>query len=65
MIEISGKKYLTQKEVSYKYGMSTSWLELRRWKKDSPPYVRLQGKGKVFYPEQETELWFKNNLVEE
>ncbi len=62
MIEIMGKKYLTEKEVSHKYGLSMAWFRLRRWKKDSPPYTKLQGKGKVLYPEKETDGWFEDNM---
>lgn len=65
MIELLGIKYLTEKEASVRYGMSQAWFKLRRWKKNSPPYTRLQGRGKVLYPMQEVDDWFKENMHKE
>lgn len=62
MIEILGIKYITDKEASSRYGFSQSWFQKRRSQKKSPKFMRLQGKGKVFYPIEETDTWFKDNI---
>lgn len=63
MMEIFGTKYLTDKEASHRYGYSVSWFQKARYKNISPPYMRLQGKGRVFHPVTETDEWFKNNMM--
>ena len=49
MIELNGTKYITDKEASVRYGYSKSWFQNQRYKKLPPPFVKLQGKGKVYY----------------
>lgn len=62
MIDILGIKYISEKEAVTRYGHSPSWFQKQRLN-DLPPYcVRLQGKGKVYYPVEETDKWFKDNL---
>ncbi len=62
MIEIENEKYLTDKEASHIYGYSVSWFQKQRFKNEPPPYVKIQGKGKVYYSAIELEKWFKNNI---
>ena len=63
MIEILGKKYLTQKEASQKFGFSVSWFEKQRSHKKPPPYIKIQ--GKILYDLETLERWFKNQLKEQ
>ena len=63
MIEISGVKYLTDKEASHIYGYSVSWFQRQRHLKKPPPFIKIQGKGKVYYSEDELEKWFKDNMI--
>jgi predicted DNA-binding transcriptional regulator AlpA len=63
MIEIDGKKYLTDKEASHIYGYSISWFQKQRFKNEPPPYIKIQGKGKVYYSEIELKEWFKTNIL--
>jgi len=62
MREIKGKKYLTEKEAAVRYGYSPAWFQRARHNDDSPPYVKLQGKGKVLYPLEEVDTWFDENM---
>ncbi len=63
MVEILGVKYITDKEASQLYGYSVSWFQKRRHKKLPPPYIRLlEGNGKIFYPIEELNKWFKDNI---
>ena len=62
MIELDGKKYITNKEASTRYGYSLSWFKRQRYKKLPPPFIKLPGKGKVFYCVTELDKWFKENI---
>ena len=62
MIEIMGVKYISDKEASHRYGYSQGWFQKRRQKKIAPKFMRLEGKGKVFYPLEETDKWFIDNI---
>jgi hypothetical protein len=62
MIEILGKKYLTDKEASHLYGYSVSWFQKQRYKKEPPPFIKIQGKGKVYYSVDDLNEWFSNNI---
>ena len=64
MISILGITYLTDKEASKRYGYSVSWFQYQRSKKNPPPYVKLQGRGRVYYPLDATDNWFKENMKE-
>lgn len=65
MIDILGKKYLTDKEASDRYGYSQRWFIKQRQLKKGPKYFQLKGgKGRVLYPLIETDKWFKDNLEE-
>lgn len=61
MIDFNGKKYFTEKEVSQKYGLSRSWLQKARHKKESPMYYKLQ--GKVLYNLEHIDQWLKDHLT--
>lgn len=62
MLEIFGKKFITDKEASKRYGYSKSWFQQRRCKKLFPKFFRLNGNGKVLYPLDETDEWFKGSI---
>ena len=62
MIEIMGIKCLTEKEASKRYGYSRTWFRYRRWKKNSPPYVR-HGSNRILYPIDEVDRWFQDRMV--
>ena len=63
MIEIMGIKYLTEKEASRRYGMSTSWFRNKRWDKKGPSYTKILGVGRVMYPVDLTDEWFRQNMI--
>lgn len=62
MKEISGTIYMTDKEASCRYGYSQSWFRQRRYDKTGPRCFRLNNKGKTWYPLDETDRWFKENM---
>lgn len=62
MITILGEKYLMEKEVASKYGLSTQWFRRARYCNNSPVYHKLH--GKVYYKEENVDEWFKENLKE-
>jgi predicted DNA-binding transcriptional regulator AlpA len=62
MIELNGIKYITDKEASYIYGYSVSWFQKQRYKQQPPPYIKIQGKGKVYYPAKELNEWFSSSI---
>ena len=63
MIEILNEKFISDKEASHLYGYSVSWFQKQRYKKQPPPFVKIQGKGKVYYSIKELDEWFKNNIL--
>lgn len=62
MIELFNIKYITDKEASSRYGYSVSWFQKQRQLKKPPPFVKIQGKGKVYYAIDELDKWFKENI---
>lgn len=62
MRKILGKVYMSDKEAAERYGFSRSWFQDRRQNELEPHYIKLLGKGKVFYPVDETDKWFSENL---
>lgn len=64
MIEILGMKYLTDKDASKRYGFSQSWFQKARYEGNGPVCVQLKKKGKVLYPLEQTDEWFRTNLRE-
>lgn len=63
MKDILGVKYMTDKEASQRYGYSKAWFQKQRYLKLPPNYFQFNGKGKVYYSLEETDKWFKENLV--
>ncbi len=64
MKDILGIKYITRKEASFRYGLSISWFKQRQQKHEYPHFVKIGGKGRVFYDVIKTDEWFKNNMKE-
>lgn len=60
MITIEGKKYLVEKEMAEKYGLTIHWFRKVRYRGDSPPYYKLG--GKIYYTENDVDEWFRKNL---
>lgn len=65
MIDILGIKYISEKEASKRYGYSIAWFKKQRLLKLAPYFVKLQGKGRVLYPLDKTDSWFKEQLKSE
>jgi predicted DNA-binding transcriptional regulator AlpA len=63
MITCLGVNYITDKEAAYRYGYSQSWFRKRRREKKYPRFVKFPGKGKIFYPVNETDEWFRDNII--
>ena len=63
MVNILGKVYISTKEAAQRYGYSQQWFRLCRHDKVGPPFVKLQGKGKVYYPLDEADKWFRDNMI--
>lgn len=61
MLTIEGQKYLLEKELSTKYGLSVHWFRRARYEGKSPAYYKLH--GKVYYNELNVDNWFKANMV--
>jgi len=61
MIELFGKKYLSQKEAIKRYHYSSSWFEQRRKNKEKPDYIR-RGKTLVYYEMESTDKWFQDQI---
>ena len=62
MIKILGEVYISPKEASRRYGFSVQWFQSKRSKKEAPEYVRVEGKGKVFYHLDNTDAWFRSAM---
>lgn len=62
MPEILGKKYLTQKEASRRYGMSEAWFQKRRQRSLRPEYIKFENGKNIYYPQIETDQWFEHQL---
>ena len=64
MKEFLGKKYISEKEASNKYGYSVSWFQKGRINGNGPNFFQLRSKGRVLYDIEELDKWFKENLIE-
>jgi hypothetical protein len=51
------KKFITEKDVSRDYSISTSWLQKRRKDCDGPPFVRIG--RKILYDVEAVDKWFR------
>jgi hypothetical protein len=60
MIQIDGVKYVTEKEISARYGLSVEWFRKARYSDKGLPYRKL--KRNVFYDINDVDKWFKDNL---
>jgi hypothetical protein len=61
MLTIDNDKYMVEKELSAKYGLSVQWFRRARYEGKSPIYHKLH--GKVYYREQDVDNWFKDNMI--
>lgn len=62
MIEILGKKYISEKEASGRYGYSTAWFQKERFNKIGPPFCKIKEQGKVLYCIDDVDKWFSERL---
>ena len=62
MIEILGTKYITEKEAVNRFKYSASWFQKARYDQSSPPYVKFNGKGRVYYPLETLDNWFMQKM---
>ena len=62
MIEIMGEDYLTDKEAAQRYGYSQSWFIRARTQGFGPRFIQIKPHGRVLYPLQETDDWFKEKI---
>lgn len=60
MIDVLGKKYITDKEAAQRYGFSQSWFQHRRIKKLAPKFKKVE--GKVLYDLDETDSYFREQF---
>lgn len=60
MLELFGKRYLTEKEAAQRYNYSGSWFRNQRWKKLDPKFIKSV--RKVYYPLEETDIFFKKKF---
>jgi hypothetical protein len=58
---INGEKYLVEKELPPKYGLSIHWFRKARNEGKSPIYHKLN--RKIYYKEGELDNWFKEHLI--
>jgi hypothetical protein len=58
MAEIE-KLYINEKEAAYRYGYSIQWFQRERWKGTGPSFMKINH-GKVLYPVDSTDKWFKS-----
>jgi len=61
MLNINGKKYLSEKEMSVKFGLSVHWFRKTRYSGRSPSYYKFN--KKIYYSENSAEEWFKQHLI--
>ncbi len=64
MIEILGNKYLSSKEACSLFGHSKSWLDKLRANNEGPPYIQINGKGKIYYELSKIEEWLIKHTSE-
>ena len=64
MIEIMGNKFLTDKEAAERYGYSQSWFIRARGEGFGPKFIQLKDKGRVLYPVEKTDNWFREKMME-
>lgn len=57
---VNGALYITEKEVASLYGRSVRWVRKIRYADRDFPYYKLN--GRVFFNQEELDLWFSKNL---
>lgn len=57
---MSQKLYQSEKEAAVRYSLSSDWFKRMRWSGNGPPYIKINGNGKLLYPIAETDEWFKS-----
>ena len=62
MIDIMGRKFITDKEAAERYNYSQTWFQHARLNKTGPKYIQIKDKGRVLYPLIETDEWFKARM---
>jgi predicted DNA-binding transcriptional regulator AlpA len=62
MIKIMGESYLTDKEASERYGYSQSWFMRARTMGVGPKYIQIAEHGRILYPLEQTDEWFKERM---
>ncbi len=62
MIEMMNEQYLTEKEASQRYGYSSSWFSRARAQGYGPRYIQLREHGRILYPLDDTDKWFKDKV---
>ena len=64
MIEILGKKYITEKEASSRYGYSMAWFQKKRYLHEKPSFTKINSdkRGRIYYCLGETDKWFNHQL---
>lgn len=65
MIELLGIKYISCKEAASRYGYSVNWFRELIYKKESPKFIRIRGRGKILYPLNDIDEWFRKNMISE
>lgn len=50
--------YISEKDASIRYSLSRSWFQRARWAGRGPSFIKVNG-GKVLYPLQAADQWFK------
>lgn len=64
MIEMMNEQYLTEKEAAKRYGYSQSWLARARAQGFGPRYIQLRNHGRILYPLEDTDKWFREKMKE-
>lgn len=62
MFEILGKKFITDKEASGRYGYSQSWFIRARYEGKGPKFLQIEKSSRVLYPLDETDDWFREKM---
>lgn len=62
MIELLGRKFINEKEACQRYDYSPGWFRKQRFNKKEPKFVKSAGTGKIYYPVDETDKWFKDKM---
>lgn len=53
------KLYLTEHDAVIRFGLSKYWFQRKRWEGGGPPFIKVDGHGRVLYPIKSTDEWFE------